>query len=111
MEKLIHQNSKDSFKGYKKYSQDSFRRRIYEAYKHSESALTDREVMRILAESDVNNIRPEITRLKQDGLLVEVGKTQCKETFKTVRIIKISGKAYFNRNEKPKEKAEQLSLF
>ncbi len=72
--------------------------------------LTDREIMQTLQEIDPNNVRPEITRLKQDGLLIEVGKNKCSFTGKTVRLVTVTGTPYFNRHEKPEIPQVQLQL-
>jgi hypothetical protein len=73
----------------------SFRRRVYDAI--ALTTLTDRQIMAGLEETDPNNIRPEITRLKQDGLIREVGKVRCEYTGKTVRQVTTTGKPYFDR--------------
>ena len=52
-------------------------------------SMTDRAILDALNVQDVNNIRPEITRLKQKGLLEENGKIRCPTTGKTVRLIRI----------------------
>lgn len=64
---------------------------------------TDREIMVALNEPDANNISPEITRLKQDGLLREAGKVRCKWTQKTVRQTEATGAVYFERGAKVKQ--------
>ena len=110
MSKDIHENSRESFKEYRKAKGFSYRSRIWNLYHAAGRPLTDREIMQSLLETDPNNIRPEITRLKQDGLLVEVGKNKCPVTGKTVRIATVTNRIYFNRNEKPEQPQEQLQL-
>jgi hypothetical protein len=110
MQKDIHENSVNSYKDFKKIKQNCFRARIWNFYNDAKNPLTDREVMQGLQENDFNNIRPEITRLKQDGLLKEVGKTKCFITGKTVRISSVTDKAYFNRNDNPAQAQEQLAF-
>lgn len=95
--KDIHENSTASYDEQKaKGKPDAFRKTIYNALKDW-GRMTDREVMVYLKEKDVNNVRPEITRLKQDGLIVEIGKARCKWTGKMVRITEISNLPYFRR--------------
>jgi hypothetical protein len=110
MHKDIHQNSRDSYKDFRGAKQSSYRARIWNLYNDAGKPLTDREIMQTLHEIDPNNIRPEITRLKQDGLLMEVGKNKCPITGKTVRIATITNRLYFNRNERPVMPQEQLQL-
>ena len=84
--KDIHANSSKSLKEQKaKGKTEHFRLAIFGLMVARNVPLTDREVMSILQEQDVNNVRPEITRLKQDGLLVEVDKVKCLWTGKSVR--------------------------
>ena len=95
---MIHENSKQSYQEQKaKGRSQSFRQAVYCTIGISPTPLTDREVMNTLKETDVNNIRPEITRLKQDGLLEEADKKTCQFTGKTVRTSKITLTPYFDR--------------
>jgi predicted HTH transcriptional regulator len=110
MDKDIHQNSRDSYKDFRGVKQSSYRARIWNLYNDAGKPLTDREIMQTLHEIDPNNIRPEITRLKQDGLLMEVGKNKCPVTGKTVRIATVTNRVYFNRNERPEQPQVQLQL-
>jgi hypothetical protein len=66
--KEVHQNSRDSFELFKKNSQSTFRFRIFELLKTQKRPMTDREIIDFF-ETDMNNIRPEITRMKQEGVL------------------------------------------
>lgn len=110
MEKDIHQNSRESYRDFRGAKQNSYRARIWNMYHDSGRPLTDREIMQTLQETDPNNVRPEITRLKQDGLVIEVGKSKCPVTGKTVRLATITETPYFNRNERPVMSQEQLQL-
>ncbi len=104
--KAIHENSTVSYVEQKvKGRTEHFRKAIFRLA--SNNAKTDREYMDILKESDVNNVRPEITRLKQDGLLTECAKVICQHTGKKVRTTKASGAAYFTRARKPKIAVQQ----
>lgn len=84
-----------------------FRRAIFKILKESATALTDREVMELLKESDVNNVRPEITRMKADRLVKETGKTRCSFTGKKVRQSTVTGVEYFDRGQAPKPQFNQ----
>lgn len=46
---------------------------------------TDRQLCYALGKQDLNYCRPSITRLIQEGLLVEVGDTECPITHRQVR--------------------------
>lgn len=103
--KNLHENSTASFKEQKENGRaENFRKQIYDLlFRRSiEDGLSDREIMSILNETDVNNIRPEITRLIDDGLVQEVGKKKCQWTNKTVRFSIGTGRVYFPRHQKPK---------
>lgn len=99
---MIHENSKTSYEDHKKSGRrDGLRISVFNVIRDSIEPITDREVMDILGENDPNNVRPEITRLKDDGLVCEGLKTKCKKTGKTVRTVKWTGVAYFARGKKP----------
>jgi hypothetical protein len=90
-----------------KGSTEAWRRRVFDVYASGEfpghwpvSQYTDREVMELLNCQDPNLCRPEITRLKKDGLLRELSKTRCLKTGKTVRLCEWTGAAYFSRGNK-----------
>jgi SOS-response transcriptional repressor LexA len=110
MDKDIHQNSRESYKDFRGAKQNSYRARIWNMYHDAGRPLTDREIMQTLQETDPNNVRPEITRLKQDGLIIEVGKSKCPFTRKTVRLATVTEIPYFNRHEKPEIPQVQLQL-
>lgn len=90
----------------------TFRRAIHALLKASGGAMTDRQIMEALHEPDVNNIRPEITRLKQDGLIEELAdKVVCEVTRKRVRSCRVTLEDYFDRHARPKrEKRTQAEL-
>jgi len=105
--KDLHPNSTASYKEHQTSGRaENFRRRIFNLISGSEKPLTDREIMQTLNEPEVNNIRPEITRLKQDELIVEVDKVECPCTRKRVRRTKATGTPYFPRRCRTKPKAE-----
>lgn len=99
---MVHINSTVSYQEQKELGKiDSFRLKVYNTIANSPFGLTDRQVMYNLRESDFNNIRPEITRLKQDGLVGEIGKTKCFYTGKMVRVVVVLlDKPYFTRGNK-----------
>jgi hypothetical protein len=68
---------------------ERFNRRnlILDAYNKSSSPLTDRQVMRLCHYDDMNAIRPRITELIDDGVLMEVGTTTDETTGKRVRLV------------------------
>ena len=78
-------------------SPDHARKRIWETLRDSNKPMTDRELMAELSEDDVNNVRPEVTRLKQDGLIRECEKKICQWTGKKVRQTVICSTAYHTR--------------
>ena len=98
--KDIHENSVNALAEQQARGKtDSFRKQIHTLLKTRGEPMTDRQVMACLHESDFNNVRPEITRLKQDGLVVEVGKVTCDWTGKKVRRCVVTGKEYFERSQ------------
>jgi hypothetical protein len=52
-------------------------------------ACTDREVMVGMGFTEPNSVRPRITELLEEGLLVDAGNTKCRFTGKTVRRVDI----------------------
>ncbi len=86
--KNIHDNSRQSYKENEKSGRgETYRQKIIELLTETGEELTDRQIMNVLNVTDVNNIRPEITRLKQKGVLRESGKVKCLITGKTVRTV------------------------
>ena len=61
--------------------------KILDVYRSSTVSLTDREVADRLGFSDMNNVRPFITRMIDQLLLGETGKAKCATTGKTVRLV------------------------
>ena len=91
----IHSNSIDSFREHvRSLKLETWRHKIYYYLKDCINAKTDREIWLHFDKPDFNDIRPEITRLKQDGLLKEVGKKKCSFTNKTVRLVRSAGIEY-----------------
>lgn len=83
--KQIHQNSRESWRGLNISKRD---REVIEALAGS-NGMTDREIMHATGLAEKNSVSPSITRLKQEGVIEEVGKTKCPTTGKTVRIVKL----------------------
>jgi hypothetical protein len=105
--KDLHENSTASLREQQASgASETFRRRVFETISTALVPMTDREVMEALGEAEVNNVRPEITRLKQDGLLVETGKTKCAWTGKQVRQTKATGAKYAPHNNWKENKCE-----
>jgi hypothetical protein len=98
---VIHPNSTASYQDHKETGKaEVWRKRVFDAYAYSDKPRTDRAVIISLGADDFNLIRPEITRLVQDGILREVGKVKCVITGKTVRICEWTGKAYYSKGNK-----------
>ena len=101
--KNLHENTKESYEEEKSSGHlESNRHRIYTLLSTVPGGLTDRMIMEYLLEEDFNNIRPEITRLKEDGILHELGKTKCPKTGKSVRMVALTGAPYFARHNRVK---------
>ncbi len=108
---MIHENSAVSFQDHKETGKaEAWRRRVFDVfYSKPDRTMSDRYVVEELAAPDVNLVRPEITRLIQDGILREGGKIKCSITGKTVRWCEWTGKPYFSRgNKKPPFFAHEL---
>ena len=98
--KTIHENSRLSYAENETSGKGkTYRDRIVALLSQSGERMTDRQILDTLNVTDVNNIRPEITRLKQKGVLREAGKVKCPATGKTVRTVCINsafGETLFN---------------
>jgi hypothetical protein len=98
---MVHENSTKSYEEQKASgSVESWRRRVYEAFRSSEHPRTDRSIMEQFKVTDANLVRPEITRLIRDRILQEEGKTKCMWTGKTVRTCVTTGNPYFEKGNK-----------
>ena len=53
--------------------------------------MTDRQIKIIMGFEDMNSVRPRITEMIRDGILVEVGETVCPVTKMTVRTVIVKG--------------------
>ena len=96
----IHPNSRESYDEHVESGQQkTWRRRIYDFVDVS-IPMTACQIWKHFGEPDINNIRPEITRLKQDGLFEEVSKVRCEYTGRNVSRVKTTDKAYFDRKQK-----------
>jgi len=94
--KNIHENSTLSYKEHQEEGkQESWRRKVWDVFNEWGVPLCDSEVHEALGFPDINDIRPEITRMKQEGLLVE-GKEKVKSPYtnKRVRVCVTSGLPY-----------------
>jgi hypothetical protein len=95
MAKDIHDNSRESYREQEQRGfAESFRRAIFNELLRSSVPMTDRELMQALNQQDPNNIRPEITRLKQAGLIREAGKVRCIWSGRLVRTTEPTGADY-----------------
>jgi len=59
---------------------------VLRVLKHSPIALTDTEIARELRKSDPNYIRPRRNELASQGIIMSVGKRECRVTGKTCLI-------------------------
>ena len=96
---MAHENSIKSYaEQVAKGSCVSWRKRVYRFMANRPGrSFTDRELIETFRARDTNLVRPEVTRLIQDGLLVECGKARCAVSGKTVRLSRWSGLPYFSR--------------
>lgn len=86
--KDIHDNSRKSHEEHESTGKgETYRQMIVALLTRTGEDMTDRQILTTLNVTDVNNIRPEITRLKQRGVLKESGKIKCPVTGKTVRTV------------------------
>ena len=86
--KNIHNNSRLSHAEHEAEGKGrTYRQKIVNLLKIVKQPMTDRQIINDLHVTDVNNIRPEITRLKQAGVIQESGKIKCPVTGKTVRTV------------------------
>ena len=53
----------------------------------SSGAGTDRDILERTALTEPNMVRPSISGLVKDGMLIEIGSTKCKVTGKRVRLV------------------------
>ena len=91
--KDIHDNSRKSHHEHEDSGRgETYREQIVALLAETACPMTDRQILDTLNVKDVNNIRPEITRLKQAGRINEVGKIKCPITGKTVRTVCITRK-------------------
>lgn len=89
--RCVHANSVESFHGSKNAISDR-RRAVLEVYQARPGlALTDRQVLAHLypGKDDLNMVRPRITELIEEGLLVETGRMKCLVTGKMVRTVSV----------------------
>jgi len=60
---------------------------------HEGGPMTDREIKKHLGYSDMNMVRPIVTNLRDDGLLIEIASVRCDETDRLVRLNAINKEA------------------
>jgi len=95
--KDVHDNSTQSHLEHERSGRgESYRQKIIDLLITTGKSMTDREIFTTLGVEDVNNIRPEITRLKQKGTLVETGSIKCPVTGKKVRLVYIKNSLEIN---------------
>ena len=84
---LSHNNSRAAFH----QLQDTLTGRAHEVYKiiANFGPMSDREVLKHTHYTDMNSVRPYITRLVQDKILFENGTIKCPVTYRTVRLVSI----------------------
>jgi DNA-binding Lrp family transcriptional regulator len=83
----MHDNSLDAFRE-EKPKLSARAERIY-GWVGGHGLSTDRDVLRGLNYSDMNQVRPRITELVEDGLFEEVDKVRCPVTHKNVRRVRV----------------------
>lgn len=88
MAKGIHPNSR---KSHAETDHDTRTNQILDAYELSPDPLTDRQIAEALGFADMNAVRPCITRLVRDQIIVEADAVVCGVTGRTVRACKIRG--------------------
>jgi DNA-binding Lrp family transcriptional regulator len=59
---------------------------VMEAFRLKDFPRTDREISRLLGYADMNAVRPRITELIEEGILIEAGKVKDPLTNRTVRV-------------------------
>jgi len=86
----IHENSRESHHEHENSGRGAtYRKRIFNFLEAASEPKTDRQIFTALHIQDVNNARPEITRLKQTGRIEEVGKIKCPVTHRMVRVSQV----------------------
>lgn len=78
----VHANSVASWRDFDADTRAALVRAVYTL---ATEPLTDRQVMQRLGFSDMNMVRPSITRLVENGYLVELAKVRDAETARLVR--------------------------
>lgn len=78
----IHDNSTAS---HEQINHEGRAREVFDTYEKY-GCLTDREVKGLLHYSEMNDVRPTITKLIEQGDLIEVGTTKCDTTSRQVRL-------------------------
>lgn len=83
----IHENSRKAWREINTSQRETEILKVFEQH----GTLTDRQVCRIMGFPEMNNVRPRITEMIDSGVLVEVKKTRCPVTGKTVRACGLKG--------------------
>jgi predicted HTH transcriptional regulator len=87
---MVHENSTLAHHEHESSGRGAtYREKIVALLTRNGLKMTDRQIIETLQVTDVNNVRPEITRLKQAGVLEEVGKIKCPVTGHAVRQVRI----------------------
>ena len=93
--KAIHDNSTQAHHAHESQGKgEGYRTRIMGLLTRTGLAMTTRQIADTLHAPDFNNIRPEVTRLKDLGLLKEAGRIICPKSghrVMTVCIVEIAG--------------------
>ncbi len=86
----IHENSRLSHKEHESSGKgETYRQRIVKLLTETGEEMTDRQIQNRLNVAEKSNIQPEVTRLRQAGILKECGKVKCPVTGKTVRLVRL----------------------
>jgi predicted transcriptional regulator len=87
---MIHPNSTEAYHENESTGKgESHRRNIVKLLKETGESMTDREIQSRLGVLEKSNIQPEVTRLRQAGVIEESGKVKCPVTGKTVRVVRV----------------------
>ena len=103
----IHQSSKESFREERDSGRIlTYREAIYKFIKNASEPLTDREIMRALGITDPNKVRPNITNMRDDGILKELPRRVCRVTGKKCRVTTIGTIPFHAGKAQPKKKPQ-----
>jgi hypothetical protein len=88
--KAIHDNSKEAHHAHESTGKgEGYRTRIIKLLTNNRVPMTTRQIADTLHAQDFNNIRPEVTRLKDLGLLKEAGRIICPKSGHRVMTVQV----------------------